>query len=149
MATSKDISPGKGGGGEHSGTARYPPLGETLYNETSNISYLKNQPGLLEHLNPFKCSPGSHSPSVSCSVGITTYLLASSVSSLGQPWVYVTSALWYVKLVTVLDYSHTSTKLKLQSSCQVNQSKFAWQQCMWHNYCACTDLPTNRQMRKA
>ena len=45
----------------------------------------KNHTGLLEHSNPFQYSPGSHSQSVSCSVGITSYLLASSISALSQP----------------------------------------------------------------
>ena len=45
----------------------------------------KNQSDLLpEHSNSFKCacSLGSHSQSVSWSVGIMSYLLASSISTL-------------------------------------------------------------------
>ena len=40
----------------------------------------KIQPDLPEHSNPFKCSPGSHSQKISCSVGIT-----SSCSLLASP----------------------------------------------------------------
>jgi len=55
--------------------------------------------------SPFKCSPGSHSQLVSCSVGIKSYLPASGISALSQHHVYVASAPRYVELVTVLDYS--------------------------------------------
>ena len=42
--------------------------------QQSESSYLKNQPGLRTS-DPFKCSPGSHSQLVTCSVGIMSSCL--------------------------------------------------------------------------
>ena len=62
----------------------------------------KNQQNLLEHSNPFKCSPGSHSQFVSCSVGIMSrcLVLVFLLLAFGQPCVYIASAPWHVELVT-------------------------------------------------
>jgi len=43
--------------------------------------------------------------SLLAALGIMSYLLVSSTSTLGQPRIYVASSPWYVKLLTVLDYS--------------------------------------------
>jgi len=129
-------------------SADNPPAGIfSLYNETCHIQKPTGPSGAFESIQVLSWQPFSVRYN-SCSVGIITYLLASSVSAFGQPRVYISSTLWHVQLVTVLDESYTSTILKLQSSRQVNQSKFAWQRCMWHNYCACTDLQTDKQTHK-
>jgi len=70
----------------------------------------------VEHPNPFKGSPGSHSQLVGCSVGITSccYLLASQVAAIFwhlhsrsalHHCIYIASAPQYFELISVLDYS--------------------------------------------
>jgi len=94
--------------------------------------------GSSKHFNPFKGSPGSHSQSVSWSVGITSSwsvgITSKSSWSVGitsscSLWVFplsvsLTSASvsWYLDFVTVLAYSSNSYT-GTQSSHQVEESK--------------------------
>ena len=59
------------------------------HHPSTNKSYLKSTAEPFENSDPFKGSPGSHSQSVSCSVGI----MNSCISVLGQPCVIASTLL--------------------------------------------------------
>ena len=92
-------------------------LWELCQLETRLISHIQKTSQAIEHFNPFKGSPGSHSQSVSCSVGIYSSRLLLAFH------IFVASAPRYLALIMLLDYYKPVLKAT------VDQNKVAWQQC--------------------
>jgi len=112
----------------------------------SDISYLKTSL-TFEHSNPLKSSPGSHSQSVSGSMGIMSSWCFRFRSALCH-CIYVASASRYLSRTRICARLLTVATQSSHLNCR---SQLVWQQCTCHNYCACDKWghrPKDKQMQK-
>ena len=86
----------------------------SLVAKTSLIFHMYKISRAFKHSDPFKGSPGSHSQSVSCFVGITSScsLCIFYSQSASCHCIHVASTPWHLVLVTVLDHSVLKAAVK-------------------------------------